>query len=184
MSAHNAADTGNRGGNGRFLQQAFGVSGPLLDVGPVPTRTATNRPARAGEVGVPCAPSVHGGSADVEAFGYLDGSNGITGHEGSVGKVLTPVEGCRHNTYMTNTEPTKTVAAGRTDFTVIELPRYKGRFTAYVGPNPDGSSTCIPIECKHLHLTFEEARTCADRLARKVERHPEQFPEIARELAR
>lgn len=77
---------------------------PSLHVGPVPCGSAADRPAGFGETSPSCSPGVHGASGDAQAGGDLDGANGVTCHEESVGKVLTVGKGCGHNTYMTTTQ--------------------------------------------------------------------------------
>src|SRR5580704_8594328 len=76
---------------------------PPCDGGPVPGWPTTHGPLGLGEVGMACPPGVHGATTHTEAFGYLDGSHGVTGHGISVGKVLTDGKECGHNTHMAET---------------------------------------------------------------------------------
>lgn len=62
---------------------------------------------------MPGAPGVHGATADTEVLGNLDGSHGVTGHTGSVGKVLTDDKRCGHNTYMTTTPKVRCYVCGQ-----------------------------------------------------------------------
>ena len=127
----------------RSARETSARLGPLGDIGPVPRWPATDRPARFGEAEATSTPSVHGTAAHLQAFGDFDGSNGIAGHEISVGKVLTDGKGCRHNTYMTNSDyitadeiskgDTITLPSGRTRR--IQRVHTVGRFVEVIFPD-------------------------------------------------
>ena len=60
---------------------------------------------------------------------------------------------------------------------------FAASLTVYL-PNPDGSSTCVRVDCGHQHSSYEASKTCAERLAGRARRNPRSFPELAAELDR
>jgi hypothetical protein len=75
-----------------------------MNLGPVPGRSAADRPARLGEHSA-LPPLIHGGTGHAQLRGDLGQSYRLAiSHEKSVSKVLTPDQGCSDNQYMTQTQ--------------------------------------------------------------------------------
>lgn len=83
---------------------------------------------------------------------------------------------------MATTPESRSVTAGRHRLVDAHLPRFRAEFTAYIGPNSDGSVTCVPVHCQHHHTTLEQADECGRKLRRRVELHPEKFPQVFQAL--
>ena len=83
------------------LSEPAGLLGPHLHVGPVPSGSAADLPARFGQQ-LPLQPTVDGAALDAEALGDLLDANRLGGHAVTVQKVLTPSKRCANNLYMTS----------------------------------------------------------------------------------
>lgn len=61
--------------------------------------------------------------------------------------------------------------SGRYSHRVAEIarPRYRASFTVYVDAS-NGGAWCVGVECTHEHADHAAAETCAERIARHVER--------------
>lgn len=74
-----------------------------MNVGPVPRRSAADRPAGVREHAAG-APDIHRGPLYAEPLGYLSDAYRVAiSHEKTVAKVLTVDQGCSDNQYMTET---------------------------------------------------------------------------------
>lgn len=81
-----------------------GPSRPALDVGPVPRRPTSDRPARIGEQ-VAVTPDIDGLSPDAESFGDLGDAYGVARfHAGNCSERLDKCLPCSDNNYMNNTD--------------------------------------------------------------------------------
>lgn len=78
----------------------------------------------------------------------------------------------------------RTVRSGQARVVDVAVPRYRAQVTAYIGPNADGSTTCVYVQCSHYHVSMEMAFACQDALEQRLERNPRSFPEVAAEMDR